>query len=549
MADNITKNELGQKLWACADVLRTTMEASQYKDYLLGLVFYKALSDRQLYDVVDNLEDRKPESLNEALDIYREAVDTEAKNDLLEQLEYDYQYSIPPEETFTAFMEKIEDQTFMLADLKQALSNIEKGISHLDEDHEVTIAADRLEDAYTGLFKKFNVDDENLGKTPQKRNDTITSIMKKIDALNFNEYGTDALGDAYEYLLSMFASESKNKAGEFYTPQAASEILARIVTMGREDMKGFSTYDPCMGSGSLLIKPRNFMSQDEETLESMRYIGQEIKGDTYGLCRMNMVLHKIKADHCRLSNNDSLDEDWPQTEPTNFDAVVMNPPYSLPWSAKAGFLQDPRFQHYEKLAPKKTADFAFLLHGFYHLKDTGTMGIVLPHGVLFRGAAEGTIRKHLVEDGSIYAVIGLPANIFYNTSIPTCVIILKKNRISRDILFIDGSKEFRKEKASNVMDQEHIDKIVEAYRNRVDIEKFAHVASFEEIKENEYNLNIPRYVDSYEEEEEVDLVSVTDKINEINVELADIDKEILAMMQELTSDDDSLEVILGKMKG
>lgn len=270
------------------------------------------------------------------------------------------------------------------------------------------------------------------------------------------------------------------------------------MTKGKEGKPGFSIYDPCMGSGSLLLQTRNYIHED--CRNGIQFYGQELTHTTYNLARMNMILHNVPFQYQHFRNGDSLGDDWPTEEPTNYDAVVMNPPYSQPWSAAAGFLTDPRFQGYEKLAPKSKADFAFLLHGFYHLRDDGTMGIVLPHGVLFRGGAEGTIRKHLSENGSIYAVIGLPAGIFFNTGIPTCVIILKKDRTSRDILFIDASKEFRKDKAQNFLDPEHIDKIVQAYAERRDVEKFAHLASYDEIQENDYNLNIPRYVDTFEEE-------------------------------------------------
>ncbi|MCR5214129.1 MAG: SAM-dependent methyltransferase, partial [Eubacterium sp.] len=231
----------------------------------------------------------------------------------------------------------------------------------------------------------------------------------------------------------------------------------------------------------------------------------------------------------------------------NYDATVMNPPYSQHWSAAAGFLTDPRFQSYEKLAPKTRADFAFLLHGFYHLKNDGTMGIVLPHGVLFRSASEGTIRKHLLENGSIYAVIGLPAGIFFNTGIPTCVIILKKDNTDRSILFIDASKEFRKDKAQNYMDPEHINKIVEAYKNRQDIDKFAHLATFEEIKENDYNLNIPRYVDTSEPEPEVDLYAVTADMENIDREIQQSNNELLAMLNDLTFSTPEIEQSISKL--
>lgn len=246
-----------------------------------------------------------------------------------------------------------------------------------------------------------------------------------------------------------------------------------------------------------------------------------------------MMLHGVAIENYHLSNHDTLDEDWPTTEPTDFDGVLMNPPYSLKWSADSGFLQDPRFSSYGVLAPKSKADFAFLLHGFYHLKHNGVMAIVLPHGVLFRGAAEQKIRQHLLEEGAIDTVIGLPANIFYNTSIPTTIIILKKNRTNKDVFFIDASKEFEKGKNQNNMTEDHIAKILETYQKRENVEKFAHLASFEEIVENDYNLNIPRYVDTFEEEPVVPLADLADQLAEIDKEIGQVEARLAHMRSQL----------------
>ncbi|MSU09829.1 type I restriction-modification system subunit M, partial [Veillonellaceae bacterium WCA-693-APC-5D-A] len=334
-----------------------------------------------------------------------------------------------------------------------------------------------------------------------------------------------------EYLIGQFAAGSGKKAGEFYTPQAVSSLITRIVTSGKADKHGYSIYDPCMGSGSLLLQAKNYL--EESVRNTIQFFGQERSHTTYNLARMNMILHHVPFTQQHFRNGDTLGADWPTEEPTSYDSVVMNPPYSQAWSGDKGFMSDQRFQPYEKLAPKGKADFAFLLHGFYHLKNDGTMGIVLPHGVLFRGAAEGVIRKHLLENGSIYAVIGMPANIFFSTGIPTCVVILKKNRDSRDVLFIDASKEFKAGKAQNVMEQEHIDKIVKAYHERKDVEKFAHLASFEEIQENDFNLNIPRYVDTFEEEELVDIAAVQERLKVHREEAAALDEQLAGFFKEL----------------
>lgn len=271
----------------------------------------------------------------------------------------------------------------------------------------------------------------------------------------------------------------------------------------------------------------------------IKYYGQELMPSTYNLARMNMFLHGVLPENQHLRNADTLDADWPTDEETEFDVVTMNPPYSAKWSAAEGFKQDERFMDYGgKLAPKSKADYAFLLHGFYHLKQTGTMAIVLPHGVLFRGAAEGTIRETLLKNGSIYAVIGLPSNMFYNTSIPTCIVVLKKHRDGRDVLFIDASNLYEKEKKQNVMKEEHIDRVLELYNNRESVEKEAYLASYEDIVKNDYNLNIPRYVDTSEEEPEIDLKALTLRMRDTDKEIKEGNNMLLSMLKDLNFDSD-----------
>lgn len=308
-----------------------------------------------------------------------------------------------------------------------------------------------------------------------------------------------------------------------------SDMMAQIVTTDQKERQLFSVFDPTMGSGSLMLNVRKYLKYPD----NVKYHGQEMNTTTYNLAKMNLILHGVDGEDMNLRNGDTLNKDWPTDEPYTFDAVVMNPPYSAKWSADATFLDDSRFNRYGKLAPKSKADFAFLLHGFYHLKETGTMAIVLPHGVLFRGAAEGTIRQKLLEDGSIYAVIGMPANLFFGTSIPTTVIVLKKNRQTRDVLFIDASREFVKGKNQNKLSEENIQKILETYAGRKDVEKYAHLATFDEIKENDYNLNIPRYVDTFEEEEPIDMVHVGNDIKKIRQEQQVLEKELLEAISSL----------------
>lgn len=516
-----TARDLNAALWSAADEMRKIMSADVYKDYLLGLVFYKALSDKMLVEAYDLLNDEKPESLDAAQIAYTEALTDGSWEDLSLELNNRFGCVIHPRRTFTAFYNQINARTFMLSELRQAFRDIEAASGG----------------TYEGLFEDFDIDSKDLGKTPDKRNEMISSVIKALAHIDFNDYPEDALGDAYEYLIAQFASESGKKAGEFYTPQSVSQIIARLVTAGQNTKYGFTVYDPAMGSGSLLLQIRNQIRNDDakgiDNKGAVHFFGQELKNQTYNLARMNMMLHRVPGANQHLRNGDTLDADWPTDEPTNFDAVVMNPPYSQKYDARESLLTDPRFAAYKKLPPASKADFAFLLHGFYHLKDTGTMGIVLPHGVLFRGGAEGTIRETLLRNGNIYAVIGLPSGIFFSTGIPTCVVILKKNNTDRSVFFVDASKEFRKEGPRNYLEPEHIDKIVDAVLKRKDIEKFAHLATFEEIQGNDFNLNIPRYVENIEEEEQIDIATILAELIDLSSQESKIDDKFADLLNEL----------------
>ncbi|RPA60664.1 type I restriction-modification system subunit M [Aerococcus agrisoli] len=514
--------KLYQALWASADILRSKMDANEYKSYLLGLVFYKYLSDTMLV-YSTKLLSNESENLEEAQSIYSKAYqDAEIQEDLKDALKDDMSYEIKPELTFQALIEEIDNHTFQREHLQQGLRDIEQ--------------SDKV---FEDLFEDLDLNSKKLGSTPQKQNETISAVMKALAELNLNEYNGDALGDAYEYLIGQFASESGKKAGEFYTPKEVSRLMTRIVIAGKEDKKGFTVYDPTMGSGSLLLNVPKFSKEPT----SVRYFGQELNTSTYNLARMNMFLHKVPAENQTLRNGDTLDADWPQDEPTNYDGVLMNPPYSAKWSAEKGFLDDPRFSRYGVLPPKSKADFAFLLHGYYHLKNDGVMAIVLPHGVLFRGAAEGKIRKALLENGAIDTVIGLPANIFFNTSIPTTVIILKKDRTSRDVFFIDASNDFKKEKNQNVITEEQLEKIIDAYTERKNIDKYAYLASYEEIEENDFNLNIPRYVDTFEDFDPIDIVEISKEIKDIDAQIQDAEAQLLVMLDDLQVTDDTKDII------
>ena len=532
MAEMENRKDLISVLWSGADILRSKMDANEYKNYLLGIIFYKYLSDSFLIKVYDMICDSKPQTLKEALDVYVKELKSEDGEELKQGMKEECHYVIEPELTYTYFADAARNNSFNREQLQKAFNNIEQS-----------------DPIFADLFADIDLYSNRLGTGDQKQSDTVASLIKEIDKADLLNSDAEILGNAYEYLIGQFASETGKKAGEFYTPQAVSKILTRIAIAGQEEKQGLSVYDPCMGSGSLLLNAKKYAKYSQY----IKYYGQELNTSTYNLARMNMFLHGIPAENQNLRNGDTLDGDWPTDEETDFNMVLMNPPYSAKWTAAAGFLQDERFSDYGVLAPKSKADYAFLLHGLYHLKNNGTMAIVLPHGVLFRGAAEGKIREKLLRSGNIYAVIGLPANLFYNTSIPTCIIVLKKHRDGRDVLFIDASKKFDKGKKQNEMTDVHINEVMELYSKRETVEKESFLASFEEIEKNDFNLNIPRYVDNFEKEEEIDLNNLLSEMKKTDDELEKTQGEFLSLLRDLTSTDDaimkSLDELIAKMEG
>lgn len=516
MADS---KDLLRVLWSGADVLRGKMDANEYKTYLLGLVFYKYLSDSYLTKAYDLINDTLPDDLDEAQTAYEEAMKSDDADELLEELKNSLHYTLNPDMTYISILRAAKNNSFNREKLQAAFNWIEES-----------------DELFHGLFADVDLYSNRLGTGDQKQSATVAEVIKVLEGADLIHTEGDVLGNAYEYLIGQFASETGKKAGEFYTPHGPAQILCRIAMTGQENKKGLQVYDPCMGSASLMLSCRNYSTERDY----IKYYGQELMPSTYNLARMNMFLHGVLPENQHLRNGDTLDADWPVDEETEFDVVTMNPPYSANWSAAEGFKQDERFMDYGgKLAPKSKADYAFLLHGFYHLKQTGTMAIVLPHGVLFRGGSEGSIREILLQNGSIYAVIGLPSNMFYNTSIPTCIIVLKKQRQGRDVLFIDASKLFVKEKKQNVMREEHIDHVLELYNNRRTVEKEAYLASYEDIVANDYNLNIPRYVDSAEEEPEIDLKALVQDMRETDRAIKAGNETLLNMMKDLTFHNDS----------
>lgn len=497
------KRLLEKQLWAVANTLRSSMHADEYRNYILGFIFYKYLSEQQakyakgilkkdkiaFSDIDENTKDGKD---------YIKAI----KEASLERLGF----FLTPKQLFSYIVKKGRGElkgkdNFILEDLKAVLNSIEQ-----------TAAGTDSEEDFKNLFADVDLTSVKLGRTEKKKNEIIVEVLSHLSKIDFNleDANSDVLGDAYEYLIAQFAAGAGKKAGEFYTPTQVSKLMAKIVTY-REGVKKkpklHSVYDPTCGSGSLLLRIREFA-------DVVDYYGQELNNTTYNLARMNMILHGIHYRHFEIESGNTLEDDrFPDLKA---EAVVANPPFSAKWKGEDDpvLSADERFSQYGRMAPKNSADYAFVTHMLHHLSDNGTMAVVLPHGVLFRGGAEETIRKYIIEKlNYLDAVIGLPANLFYGTSIPATILIFKKCRkVDDSILFIDASNEFRHGKNQNHVDDEHIEKIFEIYSKRKELEKYAHNATIEEIKENDYNLNIPRYVDTFEEEKPVDIDVVAKKI-------------------------------------
>ncbi len=487
------KRVLEQQLWNIANTLRGKMNADEFRDYILGFIFYKYLSEKMALFadgilVEDKLKFREITAKSKDAAEFLAVIKEEA----LEKLGY----FLRPEELFSEIAKRgmgdAEDAdaldesktNFILEDLQKILINIQLS----------TMGTDSEED-FDNLFEDMDLNSTKLGKTPEARNLIIAKVLTHLDKIDFqlDQTDTDVLGDAYEYLIGQFASGAGKKAGEFYTPQEVSKILAKLVTTGKKKLK--TVYDPTCGSGSLLLRVAR------EVQDVGKFYGQEMNRTTYNLARMNMILHGIHYRRFDIKQEDTLEH--PQHADLLAEAIVANPPFSAQWSANALFMSDDRFSQYGKLAPGSKADFAFVQHMVHHLAENGTMAVVLPHGALFRGGAEQHIRTYLIENKNyLDAVIGLPANIFYGTSIPTCILVFKKCREHpKDILFIDASHDYEKVKTQNILRAGHIDKIVDTYRERKEIAKYSHRASLAQLAVNDYNLNIPRYVDTFEAEE------------------------------------------------
>jgi type I restriction enzyme M protein len=509
------KQKLEQQLWNIANELRGKMGADEFRDYILGFIFYKYLSEKQYLYANELLE-------TEDIKDYALITDEEDIQAIKEESLLKLGYFLRPDELFSELSRKgnadtEEESNFILEDLQAILNSIEQSTMGTES-----------EDDFNELFEDLDLNSTKLGRTVEARNTLIAKVLSHLDKIDFalEDTNADVLGDAYEYLIAQFASGAGKKAGEFYTPQQVSKILAKVVTLDKKRIK--SAYDPACGSGSLLLR----IAKEAEV---SKFYGQELNRTTYNLARMNMILHDVHFSKFDIKQEDTLE--FPQHLEERFEVVVANPPFSAKWKGKNNPLNetDDRFSQYGALAPATKADFAFLQHMLYQLNDSGTMAVVLPHGVLFRGAAEGKIRQYIIQEQNyLDAVIGLPANLFYGTSIPACILVFKRCRVhDENILFIDASQDFEKVGNQNALADEHVDKIISAFQRRENIDKYAYLASLDEIRENDYNLNIPRYVDTFEEEEPVDLEAVVNELRALETDMQETDKTIAGFCQEL----------------
>lgn len=533
------RQALGKALWAVADELRGSMNADDFRDYMLSFLFLRYLSGNYEKHARELLGGEYPGpdaplALGQTPLQYWYEKNPQDVATFETEMNNRVHYVIKPEYLWSHIAEMARTQDGEL------LNTLQQAFKHIEEDS--------FRNTFRGLFSEVNLASDKLGKEYRTKNEMLCTIISKINE-GIADFSTDAdsLGDAYEYLIAQFAAGSGKKAGEFYTPQAISTILARIVVLDSQDpTRGPRQYmrrvlDFACGSGSLLL---NVLRQMKGSKGIGTLYGQELNITTYNLARMNMLLHGVKDDAFTIFHGNTLTNEWTDIFKPNdlkkieFDAIVANPPFSLKWNPREELAQDPRFGNYG-LAPKKAADMAFLLHGFHYLRDNGTMAIILPHGVLFRGGVEERIRRKLIDDGHIDAVIGLPPKLFFSTGIPVCILVLKKCVRPDDVLFIDASREYAKDKKQNRLrmgengEPDDIAHIIDTYSQRREEARYSRRVPIAEIRQNDYNLNIPRYIDTYEEEEPIDLHDVMHRLHDLEARRADLDRQIDAYFAEL----------------
>ena len=512
------QKQLGNILWSIADHLRGAMDADDFRDYMLSFLFLRYLSDNYETAAKKELGRDYPVVDEEAREVPLAVWYANNAGDVAEfekQMRRKVHYVIQPEHLWNSIANMARTQDAYL------LNTLQDGFKYIE--------TESFESTFQGLFSEIDLSSPKLGKTYTDRNAKLCTIIQRIaDGLAEFSSTNDNLGDAYEYLIGQFAAGSGKKAGEFYTPQQVSDILSEIVTLDSQEPKTGtkkrldSVMDFACGSGSLLLNVRKKVAKAGGTIGKIH--GQEKNITTYNLARMNMLLHGVKDTEFEIFHGDTLLNEWDMMREQNpakkpsFDAIVANPPFSYRWDPTDSLADDVRFKSHG-LAPKSAADFAFLLHGFHYLKDEGVMAIILPHGVLFRGGAEERIRKKLLQDGHIDTVIGLPANLFYSTGIPVCILVLKKCKKPDDVLFINAAEHFEKGKRQNQLKPEHIAKIIDTYKSRDDVARYSRKVGMPEIEKNDFNLNISRYISTAVGEPEIDLAKT-------HQELVDIEKAI-----------------------
>lgn len=524
------QKQLGKTLWDIADQLRGAMNADDFRDYMLAFLFLRYLSDNYEAAAGRELGPDYPRATGDdrvPLAIWY-ANHPDDVDELEKQMRRKVHYIIKPEHLWANIASLARTQNDGL------LNTLQAGFKYIENES--------FESTFQGLFSEINLASEKLGRNYEARNAKLCAIIQRIaDGLAEFSTDSDTLGDAYEYLIGQFAAGSGKKAGEFYTPQRISDILSAIVSLDSQDpatgrkIRLESVFDFACGSGSLLLNVRKRMG----THGIGKIYGQEKNITTYNLARMNMLLHGLKDTEFEIYHGDTLTNEWDILREPNpakmprFDAVVANPPFSYRWEPAEAMGEDLRFKNYG-VAPKSAADFAFLLHGFHYLKDDGVMAIILPHGVLFRGGKEADIRKKLLDDGNIDTVIGLPANLFYSTGIPVCILVLKRCRKPDDVLFINAAEHFEKGKRQNFLTDAHIDKIIDTYQKRPsEVERYARRVGMSEIVENDYNLNISRYVSTAEDEVAVDMAATHADLVRIEGEIRRATKEHNRFLNEL----------------
>lgn len=511
-----TSQELANTLWSIANDLRGNMDSSKFKDYILGVIFYRYLSEKTVKYMNEILK-------NDGI-TYEEALKQPRLAQAVRKMSLDHLgYIIEPDNLFTSLIDSIKAAKFSIEDFEKAINSLIGS----------TIGQES-EQAFDKLFDDMNLQDKDLGKEVSDRTELISKVMLKIGDIPFDIDNTeeDIIGTAYMILIGLFQSDAGKKGGEFFTPAGPAQLCVELATLGLDEVENCA--DPCAGSGSMLLR----IVKTLPTHKVGHFYGQEYNGTTYNLLRMNMLMHGVPYKQFSMFNADTIKKDSfiEEGKEVPMQVQVSNPPYSLKYGADPELLKDPRYSSAGVLAPKSHADLMFLEHMVYHMSNDGRIAVLLPHGVLFRGGSELTIRKYLIDTlNCIDAIIGLPANMFHGTSIPVCLIVCKRSRNgnSNNIFFVEASKYFKKVKNTNELTNEDINRIVDAYKNREDIDKFSRKVSLDEIKDNEYNLNIPRYVDSSEDEEEIDLKEVTAKIKQTDKEIKEAENVLKSYFDEL----------------